>query len=219
MIRRDYKIRLTREEEADLVARMRAGDVAAKQALVESCVPWMRKLARRACADQQQLDDLTQVAIVALIECLEDFDPGRARLTTYAVRPAIWRMRREMNAAGSVVSRSQNKNRKFARAWETAAHVGELPAGLLARYHDPAHDALLRDDLAQLAAVLRRLPPRLADILTRRAAGQTLQSIGSDLGVTRERIRQLEKRALTRVRKLMGANELCEQRTPRRPRA
>jgi len=104
MIRRDYKIRLTREEEADLVARMRAGDVAAKQALVESCVPWMRKLARRACADQQQLDDLTQVAIVALIECLEDFDPGRARLTTYAVRPAIWRMRREMNAAGSVVS-------------------------------------------------------------------------------------------------------------------
>lgn len=45
--------------------------------------------------------------------------------------------------------------------------------------------------------VMRRLPPRLASIAQRRLAGETLQEIGDDLGLTRERVRQLFKKAIS----------------------
>jgi RNA polymerase primary sigma factor len=58
---------------------------------------------------------------------------------------------------------------------------------------------------AELTEALERLSPRLRDILQRRfgLAGvhqQTLEEVGRDLGITRERVRQLESRALRELR-------------------
>jgi RNA polymerase primary sigma factor len=57
----------------------------------------------------------------------------------------------------------------------------------------------------ELAAALSRLNPRMRHVLERRFGldgrpPQTLEEVGSDLGITRERVRQLETRALRELR-------------------
>jgi RNA polymerase primary sigma factor len=57
----------------------------------------------------------------------------------------------------------------------------------------------------ELREALDRLEPRLRDVLERRfgltgSAPQTLEHIGRELGITRERVRQLETRALKELR-------------------
>ncbi len=57
----------------------------------------------------------------------------------------------------------------------------------------------------ELRDALARLEPRLREVLERRfgLAGsnpQTLEHIGKELGITRERVRQLETRALKQLR-------------------
>jgi RNA polymerase primary sigma factor len=61
---------------------------------------------------------------------------------------------------------------------------------------------------AQIGEVLKHLPARDGEILTRRfglnGKPQTLDQIGDALGITRERVRQLETRALRRAAEVIG---------------
>jgi len=56
---------------------VRAGDRAARQALVLDLVPLARRLARRYAGGAEQLDDLEQVAVVGLVKAAARFDPHR----------------------------------------------------------------------------------------------------------------------------------------------
>ncbi|MCS6927306.1 MAG: sigma-70 family RNA polymerase sigma factor [Candidatus Binatia bacterium] len=74
----------------------------------------------------------------------------------------------------------------------------------------PEEAAIKKDTEEKLHRALRRLAPRDAEILRLRfgLTGDhvlTLEEIGARLGVTRERVRQLEERALVRLR------EICQQ--------
>ena len=69
-----------------------------------------------------------------------------------------------------------------------------------------------RDELVR--RTLGRLAPRDGQVLARRFGignsdlDETLQEIGEDLGVTRERIRQIEAKALTRIKPLLEEHDL-----------
>lgn len=68
-----------------------------------------------------------------------------------------------------------------------------------------------RDDLERIFAAMGALPQREAEILhCRYMEGQSLQEIGDRMSLSRERIRQLEKRAIEQVRSDLGI------RVPRR---
>jgi RNA polymerase primary sigma factor len=69
----------------------------------------------------------------------------------------------------------------------------------------PESAAAERLQAVDLAEALDQLEPRLRDVLERRfglanGEGQTLERIGQELGITRERVRQLETRALKELR-------------------
>jgi len=70
---------------------------------------------------------------------------------------------------------------------------------------DPEHAAAEHLRAAELEQALAQLEPRLRELLERRFGlggrpVQTLEEIGRELGVTRERVRQLESRALRALR-------------------
>jgi RNA polymerase primary sigma factor len=66
---------------------------------------------------------------------------------------------------------------------------------------------------AEVAEAMNRLAPRMRHVLSRRFGldgepPQTLEQVGSDLGITRERVRQLESRALRELRSVAPALQL-----------
>lgn len=54
------------------------------------------------------------------------------------------------------------------------------------------------------ADIYRQLSPRQADVLRRRLHGESLRLIAADLGVTGERIRQIERDTIRKLRNLAG---------------
>ncbi len=76
---------------------------------------------------------------------------------------------------------------------------------------DGASAALART--ADLAEAIERLNPRMKHVVLRRFGldgqpPQTLEEVGNDLGITRERVRQLETRALRELRTVAPGLEL-----------
>jgi RNA polymerase primary sigma factor len=94
---------------------------------------------------------------------------------------------------------------------EDSRELGEtLPQHMV----PPAEDGLLREAmLAQIAAALADLEPKERDVMALRFGlggeePKTLQEIGDRLGVSRERVRQLEARAKEKIRRGTKAGEL-----------
>ena len=93
-----------------LVERVAGGDSAALEQLFERHAPLVHAMAHRIVRDHQLAEECTQDVFVALWRRAGDFDPGRARLTTWLV--AIARNR----AIGLI-------RRRNARPADLEAHV------------------------------------------------------------------------------------------------
>ncbi len=99
---------------------------------------------------------------------------------------------------------------------ETPVGDGEsLYGDLIEDVHSEAPDerTALRLRSAELAGALARLNPRMRRVLALRfglegASPQTLEEVGAVLGITRERVRQLEARALRELRTVAPDLEL-----------
>jgi RNA polymerase primary sigma factor len=81
--------------------------------------------------------------------------------------------------------------------------VADLIEDVASESPDTATNAHARS--AELAAAIERLNPRMKHVVLRRFGldgrpPQTLEEVGQDLGITRERVRQLETRALRELR-------------------
>ena len=78
---------------------------------------------------------------------------------------------------------------------------------------EPGGETALRLRSTELARALAQLKPRLQRVLVLRfgldgSSGRTLEQVGVELGITRERVRQLETRALRELRHVAPALEL-----------
>jgi RNA polymerase sigma-B factor len=71
------------------------GDVAARDRLIEDCMPLVRGLARRYAGRGEQLDDLEQVASVGLVKAIERFDLDRdVEIMTYVFPTVVGELKR-----------------------------------------------------------------------------------------------------------------------------
>lgn len=83
----------------------------------------VRYAARQAAGSMLEFEDAQQVAWLAILEALDDYDPSRASLETYAQRVAVGAVRNAANgfsSAMSVPKSTMNRYRTAVRAYGSA---------------------------------------------------------------------------------------------------
>jgi DNA-directed RNA polymerase sigma subunit (sigma70/sigma32) len=85
-------------EAPNLVLRAQAGDIAAREQLIDRLLPLVSSLARRFRTEGLDQTDLIQDGVVGLLRALERYDPGRGvPFTAYAT----WWIRHSLQDARS----------------------------------------------------------------------------------------------------------------------
>jgi RNA polymerase sigma-70 factor (ECF subfamily) len=174
-------------EERDLLARVRAGDASAFQALVWPHLTSLLALARRLTGDRQWGEDLTQETLVRAYRGLAAFR-GESSLLTWLMRIQI-RLAKEPG--------------RWCRR-ERASHVTDLdvPDHLAAPPDQPALQRELRDRLEE---AMERCTPRQRTALHLRAAeGLDYAAIATAMECTPAAARMLVLAARQRVLERMG---------------
>lgn len=160
-----------------------------------------QSIARQFASSRYPLDELVSEGQATLMSAIAKFDPERGfRFSTYATHAVRRRLMRYLQ-------RRQRDRETFVEC----PHDNLLP--------DPrrwtfAYEQWLTATLKQAERLLCQLPPRDRYILRSRYGWgrefecRTLQDIADELGVSRERVRQLEARSLQKLRELATEIEI-----------
>ena len=215
---------LTAAEERELARLKDEGDEAAKRRLIECNLRLVMSITRNYVNSGVPLLDLIQEGNLGLIRAVEKFDYKMGyKLSTYAtwwIRQAVTRARRvltqKLNRDPSADELAVESGFELKRVRELLALVedpvsletpvgdgesmyGDMIEDVNCEQPDEALAKLLRG--TELGLALEKLNDRMRHVLELRfgLSGQkprTLEEVGGELGVTRERVRQLESRAL-----------------------
>jgi RNA polymerase primary sigma factor len=209
---------LSREEEAELARRSRAGDDAARHRLVSANLRFVVSVARRYRHSGVPLADLVNEGNLGLLRAAERFDETHGvRFVSYA----IWWIRQGMRQA---IARDAELNGDLAvrRLSLDEPLGGETTAALQELVPDDRSEApeerVLRAGMRHAVdSSLTDLPEREQLVLRLYygldgAPPSTLEEVGEHLGVTRERVRQIKERALSRMRAGAGRHGLAVYR-------
>ncbi|MBK8480601.1 MAG: sigma-70 family RNA polymerase sigma factor [Proteobacteria bacterium] len=177
---------------------------------------WIRHAISRAIANQTRTIRLPVHIRDAIRKLLRESQ----RLVLETGRePTMEELAERLDLALPRVVEIMEASRKTLR-WELpVGEEGESELGSLLADSDapsPFDEVSDRTEWQQLIAGLDRLRDRERDVLSRRFGlggkeAQTLEEVGRDLGITRERVRQLQVRALRRLRSaVLGHAPLLE---------
>ena len=99
---------LSEAEKRQLLTRARAGDAAARQAMIEGNLRLVLSVVQRFAQRGENLDDLFQVGCIGLIKAIDNFDPAQpVRFSTYGVPMIVGEIRRYLRDNSAIrVSRS-----------------------------------------------------------------------------------------------------------------
>lgn len=205
---------LTREREYELADQSRAGDKSARRLLINHNVAFVLSMCRRYAGKGCRLDDLVQEGMIGLLKAVEHFDPAKGnRFSTYAswwIRAYVQKFLRDMRATVKPVV-TQPGVARFAlpRDFSLDVPVGDDDeTTYLDKLEDDSagpEDGYLREEHSkEVKAALLRVKKRIGglgwDIIEQRLEQdqpRTLESIGKDWGLSRERVRQVEKSTRT----------------------
>jgi RNA polymerase primary sigma factor len=209
---------LTRDEELELARKAFRGDVKAQERLARHNVRFVVSVAKKFQNRGVPLVDLIGEGNLGLMTAARKFDPDRGvKFISYAV----WWIRQAVQAAiarhGRPVRVPLNRTADLSRLGRTTTLLKERLSRMptteeLARATGLTVEAVRSLSALNTEAVRLDQPTRegeggerierfVADQeATDDGQARTLEEIGKMMGVTRERIRQLRDRALTRLR-------------------
>lgn len=195
--------RYGREELIALLRRWKKNhDLEARNQVIEGVMPMVVGIAKRYQASGIELSELVSMGVEGVIKAADKFDPERGfAFTTYAVWWIQQVIRRYINQERSTIRLPNYVIRKTGGK--------SVPVEPLLNYDVP--DALLTLDgtdkkldrsavVENVRTAITALPTREREIVKLRMRGATLKEIGERVGVTRERIRQVEMAAHARLR-------------------
>jgi RNA polymerase sigma factor (sigma-70 family) len=196
-----------RAQDLDTIEKLRRQAQAVQALLVNCNMRLLVSIARRYATRTDNFSELLSDGNVVLISAVEKFDYSRGnKFSTYANSV----LRR--NFARGI---AKEKHRR--RRYRTGHQQGFFEAAVDTRSDEHAcltSAEKATDCVNRLRQLLEFLDPRERQIIrlrfglgyhTRRI---TLESLGKQLGVTKERVRQLQARALRRLRNLAASNNV-----------
>jgi len=251
---------ITRAEEITLAAKIKKGDMKAKERMIRANLRLVVKIARDYANLGLPLMDLISEGNIGLMKAVERFDPAKGgKLSTYGswwIKQAIKRslanqgktirlpvhlvdkiakIRRVGAGLSDELGREATDEEIAEEVGMNASKVTQLklaairPASLdapvgeedSAEFGEMVGDEAAEDPFEQLSGknmleevgdLLEQLDDREKRIINSRfgldgADPITLEEVGVKFGVTRERIRQLQNVALTKMRRALGKRE------------
>lgn len=191
--------------ERRLIARLDAGDPGARDALAERFLPLARSLARRYEHSGEPIDDLVQVASLALVNAIDRFDSAKGcAFQTFAVPTIVGELSRHLRDRAWIVRPPRALQ---AGAGRTAISL-QTPAGgedsqsvLQDTLGSPDAGFACAESRIVLSGLKRGLSSRSREVLhLRYEHDMTQRQIGERLGVSTVQVHRLIDRALTRMR-------------------
>lgn len=265
---------LSEAEEIALAARIKKGDLVAREQMIAANLRLVVKIARDYEGYGLPLLDLINEGNIGLMKAVERFDPEKgAKLSTYGswwIKQSIKRalanqtktirlpvhmvdkvlkMRRAESKLHEELGREPNADElanelgTTSEQVEMMRRVSAAPTSLDAtisddlegaKYHEkfadldhpsPFEELRTKENCAVLRAYLGDLDPREQLIIIQRFGldgnpERTLEEVGKDLGITRERVRQIQEIALRKladcIRHVNGEDPLYEHFTRRK---
>ena len=156
------------------------------------------RYAGRACS----CEDLISLGALRLQYAIERFDCQRGvQFSTYCTVA----LQRDFARAVEQASRRQTRERSLGVVGENLDSWESLLGGVAAEEYDqPSGDERLLEEIRQAIAAL---PARERSVVRARCGGETLPVIAERMNRSKERVRQLERRALGRVAERLGAGK------------
>jgi RNA polymerase primary sigma factor len=190
----------------DQIEKLYDEAVEIKNRIVRSNLRLVVSIAKRRVSPGDSFFDLVSDGNMSLIRAVEKFDYARGnKFSTYA----SWAIMK--NFARTIPD--EHKRRDRFRLADT-----ELLQAAADRREDEYQRRLATSDrLAQVGSFLDRLDEREQTIIIRRYGldhryePQTLKEVGSALGVTKERVRQIEAKALEKLREVAAAEAMLPE--------
>ena len=143
----------------------------------------------RPIDDTETLGD----ALVGLTRAAQMFDESRGfQFTTYA-----WKV-----IAVEIMINLRRRNRRNPLFMDLADSSGFAPQC----HRDLTREIERLREISTMRSHIQQLPLRHRTIIEARLAGRTLEDIGSQMGITKERVRQLEGQAIGWLRQSMTAS-------------
>jgi RNA polymerase sigma factor (sigma-70 family) len=192
-----------RTKELDEIEQLLDKSVEIKNFLIRSNLRLVVSIAKRHIKPTSNFFEMVSDGNMSLIRAIEKFDYTKGnKFSTYATWAIMKNFARSIPAEHSLLERFRTgKDEIFQHSTETRG--------------DQFHEELVNQRQHQMImGILGQLDDREKDIimfrygLSQGVEPQTLEQVGNRLGVTKERIRQLEARALRKLRKIAQDDKL-----------
>jgi RNA polymerase primary sigma factor/RNA polymerase sigma factor len=177
--------------------------VEVKNQLIRANLRLVVSIAKKYVSNHEALFELVSEGNISLMRAVEKFDYALGnKFSTYAT----WAIKKNF-------ARAYNNRVKQESRFRTS-HDETLDTAAEERANPYSAELAQERNAADVTNILNCLSEREREIVVKRfglsglAPAQTLQEVGADLGVTKERIRQIEKRALAKLREAADAAKI-----------